>query len=321
MAFTTLDLLQLDLRENEALHLSCIGGRSGIMREINAPELNRPGLALAGFYERFAFQRIQVFGRGEHAFLQKLSAEGKTDTLRRLFDHAVPCCVFTDLQQPTDDFRQLCEAAGCPLLQTSLSSSVFTARVVSALNTIFAPSCSVHGVLLEVFGLGVLLQGPSGVGKSEAALALIERGHRFVADDLVEISRVGNTLIGKGVEVTSRHLEIRGIGIINIAYLFGVGAIRESKQIQLAVQLEEWDNSREYDRIGDQDMQVEIIGTHVRQIVVPVRPGRPVPILIETAAMNERVKHMGYNSAQEFNSSAMAWMTVRNPQTAVIEEW
>lgn len=321
MAFTTLDLLQLDLRENEALRLSCIGGRSGIMREINAPELNRPGLALAGFYERFAFQRIQVFGRGEHAFLQKLSAEGKTDTLRRLFDHAVPCCVFTDLQQPTDDFRQLCEAAGCPLLQTSLSSSVFTARVVSALNTIFAPSCSVHGVLLEVFGLGVLLQGPSGVGKSEAALALIERGHRFVADDLVEISRVGNTLIGKGVEVTSRHLEIRGIGIINIAYLFGVGAIRESKQIQLAVQLEEWDNSREYDRIGDQDMQVEIIGTHVRQIVVPVRPGRPVPILIETAAMNERVKHMGYNSAQEFNRSARAWMTVRNPQTAVIEEW
>lgn len=321
MAFTTLDLLQLDLRENEALRLSCIGGRSGIMREINAPELNRPGLALAGFYERFAFQRIQVFGRGEHAFLQKLSAEGKTDTLRRLFDHAVPCCVFTDLQQPTDDFRQLCEAAGCPLLQTSLSSSVFTARVVSALNTIFAPSCSVHGVLLEVFGLGVLLQGPSGVGKSEAALALIERGHRFVADDLVEISRVGNTLIGKGVEVTSRHLEIRGIGIINIAYLFGVGAIRESKQIQLAVQLEEWDNSREYDRIGDQDRQVEIIGTHVRQIVVPVRPGRPVPILIETAAMNERVKHMGYNSAQEFNRSAMAWMTVRNPQTAVIEEW
>lgn len=321
MAFTTLDLLRLDLRENEALHLSCIGGRSGIMREINAPELNRPGLALAGFYERFAFQRIQVFGRGENAYLRQLSAEGKTDTLKRLFDHAVPCCVFTDSQPPTDDFRELCEAAGCPILQTSLSSSSFTARVVSALNSIFAPSARVHGVLLEVFGLGVLLQGPSGVGKSEAALALIERGHRFVADDLVEIRRVGNTLIGQGVEVTSRHLEIRGIGIINIAYLFGVGAIRESKQIQLAVQLEEWDNSREYDRIGDQDMQVEIIGTHIRQIVIPVRPGRPVPILIETAAMNERVKHMGYDSAQEFNRSAMAWMTIRNAQTAAVEEW
>ena len=321
MSFTVLDLLRLDLRENEALHLSCIGGRAGITREINAPELNRPGLALAGFYERFAYQRIQVFGRGERAYLEKLSAEGKTDTLKRLFDHAVPCCVFTDSQQPTEDFRELCEAAGCPILQTTLSSSSFTARVVSALNSIFAPSDRVHGVLLEVFGLGVLLQGPSGVGKSEAALALIERGHRFVADDVVEIRRVGNTLIGNGVEVTSHHLEIRGIGIINIAHLFGVGAIRESKHIQLAVQLEEWDNSREYDRIGDQDIQVELIGTHVRQIVIPVRPGRPVPILIETAAMNERLKHMGYNPAQEFNRSVMAWMSARNPQTAAVEEW
>ena len=321
MAFTVLDLLKLDLRENEALDLSCIGGRTSLSREITAPELNRPGLALAGFYEQFAFQRIQVFGRGEHAYLEKMAAEDNNRSLKRLFDHTVPCCVFTDSLQPTHDFRTLAELAKCPILQTSLSSSSFIARVVSTLTSIFAPSERVHGVLIEVFGLGVLLQGPSGVGKSEAALALIERGHRFVADDVVEIRRVGNMLIGKGVEVTSHHIEIRGIGILNIAHLFGVGAVRESKHIQLAIQLEEWDSNRNYDRIGDQNIQTEIIDTHVRQIVIPVRPGRPVPVLIETAVMNERLKHMGYHSAKEFNRNVMAWMSARNPQTTTVEEW
>jgi HPr kinase/phosphorylase len=321
MYFTVLDLLKLDLRDNEALDLSCIGGRTGLGREITAPELNRPGLALAGFYEEFAFHRIQVFGRGENAYLEKIAAENKSHSLKRLFDHTVPCCVFTDSLQPTDDFWKLAESAECPILQTSLSSSSFIARVVSALTSIFAPSERVHGVLIEVFGLGALLQGPSGVGKSEAALALIERGHRFVADDVVEIRRVGNMLIGQGIEVTSHHLEIRGIGILNIAHLFGVGAIRESKHIQLAIQLEEWNPDRNYDRIGDQDVQTEIIDTHVRQIVIPVRPGRPVPILIETAVMNERLKHMGYNSAKEFNRSVMAWMSTRNSQPTTVEEW
>jgi HPr kinase/phosphorylase len=250
-----------------------------------------------------------------------MSAECVTEPLENLFHPEVPCCVFTDQQQPTDDFRSISENAQCPILQTTLSSSAFTARAVSALNSIFSPSERVHGVLLEVFGLGVLLQGPSGVGKSEAALALIERGHRFVADDLVNLTRVGNTLIGCGVEITSHHLEIRGIGIINIAHLFGVGSIRESKHVQLAIQLEEWNNSREYDRIGDQDIQIDLLGTHIRQMVIPVRPGRPVPILIETAAMNERLKHMGYNSAKDFNRGVLTWTNTRKSQNTTVEEW
>lgn len=321
MEFTVLDLVRLDLHEHEALGLSCIGGRSGLSQSIKAPELNRPGLALSGFYEHFAFQRIQVFGRCENAYLNKLAADGNSNTIKQLFDYDVPCCVFTDAQQPTAEFRTLAESANCPILQTTLSSSSFTARVVSALISIFSPSENVHGVLMEVFGLGVLLQGPSGVGKSEAALALIERGHRFVADDVVKIRQAGNALIGSGADITSNHLEIRGIGIINIAHMFGVGSIRESKHIQLAVQLEEWDINRNYDRIGDQNIRTELLSTHIRQVVIPVRPGRPVPILIETAVMNERLKHMGYHSAEEFSRNAQERIMAHNPQTASIEEW
>ena len=264
--FTVLDLLKLDLQENEALDLRCVGGRAGLVREITIPELNRPGLALSGFYDNFAFGRVQLFGRGENAFLKKLSAEGDDRSLREFFGYDVPCSVFTHSLTATPEFLRLSEEANCPVLQSGLSSSEFTSRVVRALNSVFAPHCRMHGVLVEVFGVGVLIQGPSGVGKSEAALALIERGHRLVADDVVEVRRVGgNVLIGRGAEIASHHMEIRGLGIINVAHLFGVGAIRESKQIQLSVQLEEWDSSRNYDRIGAEDRTVEIIGTHVHR--------------------------------------------------------
>jgi HPr kinase/phosphorylase len=318
---TVLDLLQLDLKENDALNLKCVAGRSGLVRELKVPEINRPGLELSGFYENFAFQRIQIFGRGECAFLANLARQGKRDTLEMFFSCEVPCCVFTHQQDPTRDFVELAEASGCPVLQTDLSSSEFTTRVIRVVSNIFAPKQSLHGVLVEVFGIGVLILGESGVGKSEAALALIERNHRLVADDLVEIRRVGgNLLIGTGTGVSSHHMEIRGLGIINITHLFGVGAIRDKKQIQVAVKLEEWDPGKNYDRIGAEENFTDILGVQVPYLLIPVKPGRNIPILIETAAMNERLKKMGYYSAKEFSRNVSRWLESESARAIFLNE-
>jgi len=320
-AFRVLDLLQLDLKENDSLDLSCIGGRAGLVREISVTEINRPGLELGGFYENFAWQRIQIFGRGESAFLQKLAGEKRTGELEKLFSYEIPCCLFTHSLEPTADFLAICEKAGCPILQTSLSSSEFTMRILRVLSTIFAPKQTVHGTLVEVFGIGVLIQGASGVGKSESALSLIERGHRLIADDAVEIRRVsGNILLGTGAQVVSHHMEIRGLGIINITHLFGVGAIRDRKQIQLVVSLEAWDQSKNYDRIGAEENTVDILGVHVPLVTVPIKPGRNVPVIIETAARNERLKKMGFYSAKEFNRNVMNWLETESTREIFLTE-
>ena len=318
---TVLDLLQLDLKEHDALELTCVGGRRGLTAPLHGPELNRPGLALGGFFDNFAYQRIQVFGRGESAYLSKLAAEGATESLRKMISYDLPCSVFTHGIDPTEDFLSLSQAAGRAVLQTPLTTAEFTSRVVRQLALMFAPSAQVHGVMLEVFGMGVLIQGPSGVGKSEAALALVERGHRLVADDVVELRLVGNVLHGSGTHVASHHMEIRGLGIINISYLFGVGAILDSKNVQLVVRLEDWDAAADYDRVGLDEHRVEFLGVSIREVLIPVRPGRPIWILIETAAMNERLKHMGYYSAAEFNRNVTRWMDGSRPRAVTIEEW
>jgi len=318
---TVLDLLKLELKENDALDLTCIGGRAGLGRMIRVAEINRPGLELSGFYDNFAYQRIQIFGRGETAYLLKLQSEKRQDSLTRLFSCEIPCCVFTHKLAPSEEFLALAEDSGCPVLQSELTSSEFTSRVIRVLSNIFAPKESLHGVLLEVFGIGILIQGESGVGKSEAALALIERGHRLVADDLVEIRRVGgNLLIGKGAKLTSHHMEIRGLGIINITHLFGVGAIRDKKQIQLVVKLEDWQTGKNYDRLGEAEETLEILGVHVPCVLVPVKPGRNIPVIIETAAMNERLKKLGYYSAKEFSHSVMKWLETERARELFLDE-
>lgn len=308
--FTVLDLIDIDLKEHNSLNLRCIGGRKGLNRTIAIPDINRPGLALSGFYDSFAHERIQIFGRGEVAYLRKLADEGKTDTITQMFSYTIPCCIFTYNQTPDRNFFEIAEAAQCPILQTDLPSSEFSSRLLRILSNIFAPQKSVHGVLVEVFGLGILILGDSGVGKSEAALELIERGHRLVADDVVEIRCVnGNILMGSGAnKIIGHHMEIRGLGIINITHLFGVGAIRDKKQIQLVVVLEEWNSDKMYDRLGTQEQTMEILGVQVPKLEIPVKPGRNIPIIIETAAMNERLKKMGYFSAKEFNQNILKWI-------------
>lgn len=316
--FTVLDLLDLDLKGHNSLNLRCISGRSGLVRKITIPDLNRPGLALSGFYEFFAYQRCQLFGKGEIAYLNKLLQEHNEDNIRQLFTYEIPCCIFTRNLEPPKEFIDLADEADCPILITDLESTEFSTRLLRVLSNIFAPIKAMHGVLVEVYGLGIIIFGSSGVGKSETALELIERGHRLVADDIIELRCVnGNTLIGKGAnKIISHHMEIRGLGIIDIGQLYGVGAIRDQKEVQLIVQLEEWDTNKTYDRLGTESNTMEILGVKIPLLEIPVKPGRNVPIIIETAAMNERLKSLGYFSAKEFNQNVLRWIETGEAQTA-----
>ena len=320
--FTVLDLLDLDMKEQNDLRLICIGGRPGLERVISVPDINRPGLALSGFFDNFGGQRVQLFGRGEYAYLQKLEREGNYETIREFFTYDIPCSIFTHSLQPNERFIELAEEAGCPVLQTDLASSEFAIRLIRALGNIFAPKKIIHGVLVEVFGIGVLLTGDSGVGKSETALELIERGHRLITDDSVELKCVsGSILLGSSTNtVAGHHMEIRGLGIINISHLFGVGAIRDQKQVQLIVDLEEWDAAKVYDRLGTGDNITEILGVKIPTVTVPVKPGRNIPIIIETAAMNERLKKMGYFSAREFNQNILKWLESENARAVYFQK-
>lgn len=316
--FTVLDLLNLPLQGYDAINLRCIAGRRGLSRELTVPEINRPGLGLSGFFECFAFNRVQLFGRGEVAYLGRLSAEGRTDTIRQLFSYSIPCCIFSSSRQPTQEFIEIAEESSCAVLVTDLESSEFMTRLTRVFSNVFAPHKTLHGVLVEVYGVGIMLGGHSGVGKSETALELVERGHRLVADDIVEIRCVnGNMILGRGANtLISHHMEIRGLGIINIAQLYGIGAIREQKEIQLIVELEEWDSNKVYDRLGNSQRTTDLLGVKIPSLEIPVKPGRNLPIIIEAAAMNERLKKMGYNSARDFNQNILKWIETGDAQTA-----
>ena len=318
---TVLDLLDLDLKEHNALELKCLAGRKGLVREISVPELNRPGLPLSGFYENFAEQRIQLIGRGEYAYLQKLYNDNNTETIKKLFTFTLPCCIFSHNLVPDKTFIEFAENTNTPILVSTLTSSEISVRLIRLLSNYFAPQQTVHGVLVEVAGSGVLIQGDSGVGKSETALELIERGHRLVADDAVVIKCVGgNDLVGSGTnKVIGHHMEIRGLGIINISHIFGVGAIRDDKRIDFVVQLEEWDSNQMYDRIGANEISIDILGVKVPYLKIPVKPGRNIPIIIETAALNERLKQKGQYSAREFNRNIIQWLESENARKVYLE--
>ncbi|MDR0422774.1 MAG: HPr(Ser) kinase/phosphatase [Proteiniphilum sp.] len=308
--FTVLDLVGLDLKEHDSLELSCFCGRKGLSRCISVPEINRPGLALSGFFEVFANDRIQIFGRGEVEYLKKMAEENNTSIISQLFNYKIPCCVFTCGLKPELFFTEEAEHVGCPVLVTNLNTTEFVVRILRILSTIFAPQKTMHGVLIEVYGIGVLLLGESGIGKSEIALELIKSGHRLVADDAVKIHCInGNMLVGTGAnKIIGHHMEIRGIGVINITHLFGVGAIRDRKQIQLVIELENWDPQKNYDRLGSKDEFTDILGVGVHKLTIPVKPGRNCCIVVETAVMNERLKQMGYNAGKEFERNILKWI-------------
>ncbi len=307
---TVLDLLDLNLKGHDSLNLKCIAGRIGLSRELKVPDINRPGLALSGFFEAFAPERVQVFGRGEVAYLENLIKENNIESIKKFFSMDIPCVVFTRSLAPKQIFLTIAEIANCPVLQTDLESTEFSTRLLRVFSNLFAPTKTGHGVLIEVYGIGILLIGDSGVGKSETALELVQRGHRLVADDVVEMRCVnGNTILGQGANrQVSHHMEIRGLGIINISQLYGVGAIREQKEVQLVVKLETWDQDKVYDRLGTETMYTDILGVKIPLIEIPVKPGRNLPIIIEAAAMNERLKSMGYYSAIEFNNNILKWI-------------
>ncbi len=309
-SITVLDLLDLDLKEYDEIHLRCLCGQKGLTRTITLADLNRPGLALSGFFDSFAYQRVQLFGQGECAYLKKMIENNQLENIRKLFTYKMPCCIFSHNITPPDILVEIAEEAECPLLQTDLASSELSVKLMRILSNLFSPVLAIHGVLVEVYGLGILILGDSGVGKSETALELIERGHRLVADDVVEMSCInGNLLIGKGAnKIIGHHMEVRGLGIINIMQLYGVRSVREEKQVQLVAKLEEWNAEKVYDRIGTDEMTMDFLNVKLPLLEIPVKPGRNIAIILETAAMNERLKSMGFFSAKEFNRNVLRWI-------------
>ena len=258
-----------------------------------------------------------MFGRGEQVYLAKLEAEHNLSSIETLFSYDIPCCVFCDEGHPSDRIIELAEESGTTILKTDLLSSDFSRRLYQTLDEVFAPTQTIHGVLVEVYGIGVLITGESGVGKSETALELIERGHRLISDDTVKLRNISdNYLIGMGENpLLAHHMEIRGIGIINLANLYGVGAIRDRKQVQLSIHLEPWDAKKNYDRVGESTLEDFYLGIPIPKVILPVKPGRNIPVIIETAARNERLKKLGYYSAKEFDQSVLKWLeseSVRN---------
>ena len=266
---------------------------------VHAADVNRPGLQLVGYREHFDSKRLQILGRAETFFLADRSEEERMEAFKNLFDMPFPAMILTRGQEYFPECIQAAQEADRTLLSVDLTTSELISQLVDYMNHELAPTITRHGVLVEVYGEGVLLVGDSGVGKSETAIELVKRGHRLVADDAVEMRRISGAVYGSAPELTRHFIELRGIGIINVRHLFGVGAIRGSTEIELIVELEQWDETKVYDRLGLEDHHTEILGVKIPSIVMPVRPGRNLANIIEVAAMNNRQKWLGYNAAEE----------------------
>ena len=267
---------------------------------VTQPELNRPALQLAGYFEYFDSTRLQVVGFVEYTYLEGLSQKRKEEVYEELLSYDIPAVVFCRELMPDEVFLQIANAHKIPVLISKMSTSSFMAETIRWLNVKLAPCITVHGVLVDVYGEGVLITGESGIGKSEAALELIKRGHRLVSDDVVEIRRVSEeTLIGSAPDITKHFIELRGIGIIDVKALFGASSVKDTQSIDLVIRLEEWDKEKEYDRLGLEENFTEYLGNRVVSHNIPIRPGRNLAIICESAAVNYRQKKMGYNAAQE----------------------
>ena len=269
---------------------------------IDTADLNRPGLQITGFFDYFDPSRIQVFGMVENTYLAGLSSEVRYNSLKRLFEKQISAVILTRNSNASAEMLKLAEEFETPVLRTSQPTSSFTSSLNAYLNVELAPRITRHGVLVEVYGQGVLILGESGVGKSETAVELIKRGHRLVADDAVEIKKVSSkSLIGVSPDIIRHFIEIRGIGIVDVKNIFGMGAVKESEKIDMIIHLEAWEKGKQYDRLGLVDEYTNILGLDIPSLTIPVKPGRNLAVIFEVAAKNNRQKRMGYNAAEELN--------------------
>ena len=270
--------------------------------ELTRAEIHRPGLPLTGFFEYFDPLRMQIIGLVESIYLEKLEPSVRYERIRAFMERKPVCIVLARDIEPFIEMRQMSEEFKIPLLRTKISTNSFVSNIISTLNVELAPTITRHGVLVEVYGEGVLILGDSGIGKSETAIELIKRGHRLIADDAVEISKVSEkTLVGRAPAIIRHYSELRGIGLIDVRRIFGMGAVKETEKIQLVIKLERWVDGKAYDRMGLDNETVSILGIEIPAITIPVSPGRNLSVVLEIAAMNSRLKRMGYNTAEEFN--------------------
>lgn len=268
--------------------------------KITIPDINRPALQLVGFFEHFDVNRVQVIGYVEYSYIEHMDQEKKVKVYDELMSKQFPCIIYCRDMQPDEEIIAAGNKYGVPVLVTEKATSAFTAELVRWLNVELAPCISIHGVLVDVYGEGVLIMGESGIGKSEAALELIKRGHRLVTDDVVEIRKVSDeTLVGTAPDITRHFIELRGIGIIDVKTLFGVESVKETQTINMVIKLEEWSKDKDYDRLGLEENYTEFLGNKIVCHSIPIRPGRNLAVIVESAAVNYRQKKMGYNAAQE----------------------
>lgn len=293
----------------EAQGLEIVAGKEGLDRKVISAEVHRPGLELAGFFEHFGYERIIVLGRTELAYLGEQNTETRKVRLRQLLFFNIPCIIITEDLLVFDDFIELCDQKNVPLLRTPARTGEFIYQLSRYLYNRFAPKKTVHGVFVEVYGVGILIMGTSGIGKSECALELIKRGHRLVADDAVQLRKISDIkIVGSPDEMIAHHMEIRGLGIIDIRSLFGIAATADEKPVDMVIKLEKWDDRKEYDRLGIWQRKIRLLKVEIPSITIPVREGRNLAVVIETAAMNFYLRRMGIFSAEKFSQQLQAKM-------------
>jgi HPr kinase/phosphorylase len=297
-----------------SLQLHLIAGAAGLKRIIREPTVNRPGLALAGFTRYFAGKRVQVIGNAESHFLKSLSPEERQERYRMLLSYRIPCVVFCRGFRPDKLLLRAVEEAEIPIFSTPLITMKFINLATLAMEMMFAPRGTEMGSMVDILGVGVIIRGESGIGKSETVLALIERGYSLVSDDITKVTLVdGRDVIGTSAEITRHHMEVRGIGIVNVAAMFGVKSVRREKQVDLVVTLKEWKEVPDVDRLGMEEEYIEVLGVNIPHITIPVRPGRDLARLMEVAAFQTKLKASGYNPAKELNDRLIAKMTKAGP--------
>ena len=273
---------------------------------VRRADVSRPGLPLAGFFDDFESGRIQMIGNMEHSYLESLGSAGRYESIDKFMAHDVVAVVVTRGLEIFPELKELAEKHSTPLFRTAETTSDFMASLIASLNVSLAERITRHGVLVEVYGEGVLILGDSGIGKSETAIELVKRGHRLIADDAVEIKRVSNkTLVGTAPELIRHYIELRGIGIVDVRRIFGMGSVKETEKIDLVINFEAWEQGKMYERLGLDTEYAEILGLKIPSITIPVKPGRNLAVVIEIAAMNNRQKKMGYNTALEFSKKMM----------------